>query len=97
MTAKGTPCGRTRREFLWEAGGGFVGAALTYLLFQDGFFPNLARAGEAANACTDVNGESPNVVIGEQRVDEFGTALGDEVWAAFLLQTLHVGDVAQEH
>src|SRR6266550_1196749 len=36
-------------------------------------------------------------VIGEQRVDEFGTALGDEVWAVFLLQALHVGDVAQEH
>src|SRR5207247_8929478 len=34
-----TPCGRTRREFLWQAGGGFVGTALTYLLAQDGFFP----------------------------------------------------------
>src|SRR5438445_3253685 len=33
-----TPCGRTRREFLWQAGGGFVGTALTYLLAQDGFF-----------------------------------------------------------
>jgi hypothetical protein len=32
------PCGRTRREFLWEAGGGFVGTALTFLLAQDGFF-----------------------------------------------------------
>jgi hypothetical protein len=30
-------------------------------------------------------------------VDEFGTALGDEVRAVFLLQALHVGDVAQEH
>jgi hypothetical protein len=29
-------------------------------------------------------------------VDEFGTALGDEVRAVFLLQPLHVGDVAQE-
>src|SRR5438874_518647 len=34
-----TPCGRTRREFLWQAGGGFVGTALTYLLAQDDFFP----------------------------------------------------------
>lgn len=33
-----TPCGRTRREFLWQAGGGFVGTALTYLLARDGFF-----------------------------------------------------------
>src|SRR6266849_6949980 len=40
---------------------------------------------------------SVDQVIGEQRVDEFGTALGDEVWAVFLLQTLHVGDVVQEH
>src|SRR5262249_23408715 len=39
------PCGRTRREFLWEAGGGFAGAALTYLLAHDGFF-NRARAAE---------------------------------------------------
>ena len=30
-------------------------------------------------------------VVGEQRVDEFGTALGDEVRAVFLLQALHVG------
>jgi hypothetical protein len=43
-----TPCGRTRREFLWEAGGGFVGTALTYLLAQDGFFAGAARAAEAA-------------------------------------------------
>lgn len=27
-----TPCGRTRREFLWEVGGGFAGLALTDLL-----------------------------------------------------------------
>src|SRR5204863_5117874 len=36
-------------------------------------------------------------VVGEQRVDEFGTALGDEVRAVFLLQALHGVDVAQEH
>ncbi len=36
---KFTPCGRTRREFIWEAGGGFVGTALAYLLAQDGFLP----------------------------------------------------------
>ncbi len=41
-----TPCGRTRREFLWQAGGGFVGTALTYLLAQDGFFGGVARAAE---------------------------------------------------
>src|SRR5262245_30227172 len=31
-------CGRTRREFLWETGAGFGGAALAGLLSQDGFF-----------------------------------------------------------
>ena len=33
-----TPCGRTRREFLWEAGGGFAGLALIDLLSRDGLF-----------------------------------------------------------
>ncbi|MFO0850155.1 MAG: DUF1501 domain-containing protein [Gemmataceae bacterium] len=30
-------CGRTRREFLWQAGGGFTGLALTGMLARDGF------------------------------------------------------------
>jgi hypothetical protein len=30
-------CGRTRREFLWEAGGGFTGLALSGMLQKDGF------------------------------------------------------------
>ncbi len=42
-----TPCGRTRREFLWEAGGGFTGLALTALLSQDGFFNSTAQAAES--------------------------------------------------
>jgi hypothetical protein len=41
-----TPCGRTRREFLWEAGGGFVGTALTALLAGDGFFAEASAASE---------------------------------------------------
>src|SRR5579859_7276532 len=40
-------CGRTRREFLWQAGGGFTGAALTAMLLEDGFFAGRARAAEA--------------------------------------------------
>jgi hypothetical protein len=39
-------CGRTRREFLWEAGAGFTGLALTGLLAADGF---LARQAVAAD------------------------------------------------
>ncbi len=42
------PCGRTRREFLWEVGGGFAGLALIDLLTRDGFFPKEARADESA-------------------------------------------------
>jgi hypothetical protein len=41
----GTFCHRTRREFLWEAGAGFTGLALTGLLSLDGFF-NKASAAE---------------------------------------------------
>src|SRR5207248_948675 len=43
-----TPCGRTRREFLWEAGGGFAGTALAALLAGDGFFGPAARAAVSA-------------------------------------------------
>src|SRR5437667_6514910 len=39
-----TPCGRTRREFLWQAGGGFAGLALIDLLSRDGFFAESAPA-----------------------------------------------------
>ncbi len=38
-----TPCSRTRREFLWEAGGSFAGLALIDLLSRDGFFAKAAR------------------------------------------------------
>ncbi len=38
-----TPCGNTRREFLWQAGGGFAGLALIDLLTKDN-----ALAGELA-------------------------------------------------
>src|SRR5438132_5587199 len=33
-----TPCGRSRREFLWQVGGGFAGLALIDLLSRDRFF-----------------------------------------------------------
>ncbi|MBM4072194.1 MAG: DUF1501 domain-containing protein [Planctomycetes bacterium] len=39
-------CTGTRREFLWEAGAGFAGLALTALLEQDGFFGRHASAAE---------------------------------------------------
>jgi hypothetical protein len=43
-------CGRTRREFLWEIGGGFGAVALTGLLSADGFFAPRARAAEAPSS-----------------------------------------------
>jgi hypothetical protein len=45
-----TPCGRTRREFLWEVGGGFAGLALIDLLSRDGFFVQHAQAADKAGA-----------------------------------------------
>ena len=39
-------CGRTRREFLWQLGGGFGGVALTSMLASDGFFGNSAHGAE---------------------------------------------------
>ncbi len=43
-----TPCRRTRREFLWQVGGGFAGLGLLDLLSRDGFFSGSAHAAEAA-------------------------------------------------
>lgn len=42
-----TPCGRTRREFLWQFGGGFASLALIDLLSQDAFFQTQAQAAES--------------------------------------------------
>jgi hypothetical protein len=41
-----TFCHRTRREFLWEAGAGFTGLALTGLLSLDNFFAQQAVAAD---------------------------------------------------
>src|SRR5690349_10381503 len=43
-------CGRTRREFLWEAGAGFTALGLVDLLTRDGLFGKTASAAETANA-----------------------------------------------
>src|SRR3954447_16347921 len=49
-----TPCGRTRREFLWQVGGGFAGLALIDLLSRDRFFGATARADESERALNPV-------------------------------------------
>src|SRR5262245_15196267 len=45
-----TPCGRSRREFLWQAGGGFAGLALLDLLARDGVFAGSANQDQGARA-----------------------------------------------
>ena len=42
------PCGQTRREFVWQMGGGVAGLALSGLLDGDGFFDRHARAASAS-------------------------------------------------
>ena len=42
-------CGRTRREFLWQTGGGFGATALASLLAGDQFFSSAQAAGTIQN------------------------------------------------
>ena len=46
-------CGRTRREFLWETGAGFTGAALTGMLSQDGFLNSQTVAADGVSGWTN--------------------------------------------
>lgn len=46
LLANPTPCGRTRRSFLWELGGGCLSLPLVDLLGREGFFNNTAAASE---------------------------------------------------
>jgi hypothetical protein len=43
------PCGKTRREFVWQMGAGFTGVAFTSLLASDGFFASRSCAANAAS------------------------------------------------
>lgn len=44
------PCGLSRREALWQMGGGFAGVALASLLEGEGFFHRVGHAAEAGVA-----------------------------------------------
>ncbi|TWT76493.1 hypothetical protein CA13_69880 [Planctomycetes bacterium CA13] len=46
MTHKKNFCNRTRREFLWQTGGGFGAAALSSMLTREGFFASASAAGQ---------------------------------------------------
>ena len=51
FVANPTPCGKSRREFLWEIGGGFAGLGMIDLLSRTGFF---AKPGLGAEPGKDV-------------------------------------------
>jgi len=46
-------CRRTRREFLWQAGGGFTSVALASMLTQDGFLDSQAYAADGVSKFTN--------------------------------------------
>ncbi|MFP6667023.1 MAG: DUF1501 domain-containing protein [Pirellulales bacterium] len=54
------PCGVTRREFVWEMGGGFAGLALANLLAEDGFFGRTAQAAPAGRAANPLAAKEPH-------------------------------------
>ena len=58
-------CGRTRREFLWEIGGGFGSVALTGLLGGDGFLARQAVAADGVDAVRQPDGAQGPAAAGE--------------------------------
>src|SRR5712675_1923394 len=57
----GSFCQRTRREFLWEAGAGFTGLAMTGLLSLDRFFaPKAMAAGDAGGFINPLAPKKPH-------------------------------------
>ena len=46
MRPQNTFCGRTRREFMWQAGGGFASLPLLSMLSSDGFLANQTLAAD---------------------------------------------------
>ena len=66
-----TPCGRTRREFLWQVGGGFAGLALADLLSSEA-----AAASPLAEKCRHFPAKAKHCVFlfmngGPSQVDTF--------------------------
>jgi hypothetical protein len=74
-----TFCGRTRREFLWQAGAGFTGVALAGLLDKAGFFAPraaLASTNPLAQKATQFAPKAKSVIFlfmygGPSHVDTF--------------------------
>ncbi len=55
-----TPCGHTRREFLWQVGGGFAGLALVDLLSRSGFFDTRVMAAPALDPARPLAPKQPH-------------------------------------
>jgi Protein of unknown function (DUF1501) len=53
-------CGRTRREFLWQTGGGFGAAAMASMLARDGFFGSTADGSEASTYSSPLAAKPPH-------------------------------------
>src|SRR5262245_57200365 len=58
-----TPCGRTRRSFLWELGGGFASLALVDLLGRQGFFGASAHAEEGRASTTNFPAKAKHCIF----------------------------------
>ncbi len=54
------PCGQTRREFVWQMGGGFTGLALTSLLGGDDFFARHTQAAETTKSLSPLAAKKPH-------------------------------------
>jgi hypothetical protein len=61
-------CGRTRREFLWQTGGGFAGTALAGMLQRDGFFNSAARGAEGPAHQNPLAAKEPHFIPKAKRV-----------------------------
>ncbi|MCC6781726.1 MAG: DUF1501 domain-containing protein [Planctomycetes bacterium] len=53
-------CGRTRREFLWQAGGGFASLPLVSMLSRDGFFASGAPAAHDPTKANPLHPKAPH-------------------------------------
>ena len=60
-------CGRTRREFLWQAGGGFASVALAEMLAKDGFFENQAVAADGVTPYANPLAAKPPTQVGKAK------------------------------
>src|SRR5262245_14683976 len=58
-----TPCGRSRRDFVWELGGGFASLALVDLLGQQGFFNSAAQAEEHRASQTHLRAQAKHCIF----------------------------------